>query len=224
MSSRRFLAGLVMVLGLTTALAVDAARRAEPPALVVRYREALRSWFPAASAASLDAVDLTGTAGARPTAIAFVAVDHAVRRFAPMAVDASGRVPQSARLRRLGAITDTASAQAARTSIALTVAALQSAATMSRQPRIEAAMTALRAAERAVVYAAQLGEACAEPRRRGRLAAHTAETCAAIADGAVTESSQVAALALAAGADPPVLVEACLQSLRDMSRIPRAPR
>lgn len=223
MSSRRFLAGLVMVLGLTTALAVDAARRLEPPALVVRYREALRSWFPAASAMSLDAVDLTGTAGARPTAIAFTAVDHAVRRFAPMAVDASGKAPPSVRLRRLGAITDTASAQAARTSIALTVAALQSSATMSRQPRIEAAMTALRAAERAVVYAAQLGEACAAP-RRGRLAAHTVETCAAIADGAVTESSQVAALALAAGADPPVLVEACLQSLRDMSRIPRAAR
>jgi hypothetical protein len=213
MTSRTIVAGLVLLLGVTSAVAVDAARRAGPPPVVMRYREALRAWLPGASAASLDAVDLSGTVRARPTALAFIAVDHAVRRFAPLAIEATGRPGQSVRLRRLPPISGRASALWARTSIALTYAALQSSATMSRQPRIESAMTALRAAERAVVYAAQITEACPENAR-------TSATCGALLDGTVNESSTVASLALATGAEEHALVEAALESLRAMGRAP----
>lgn len=224
MISRRLLAGLVAFLGFTAVLGVEAARRAGPPVLVVRYREALRSWFPAGSVMSLDAVDLTGAERARIPALAFVVVDHAVRRFAPMAIDASGRAAQSGRLRRLPPIVDTSTALAARTSLALTLGAVDGSATAGRQPRLAAAIAALRSAERSVVYASQVNEACAPPGRRARGRAALSPTCMAIAEGAMTEASQVAASALEAGAEPPVLVEACLQSLRDLTRIPGAAR
>lgn len=221
MRRRTRIAGLIVTFGLTLAVvANDSIAQVRPGAprrgaavLAQEYREALRAALPPEAAARIEAVEIGRARRMRASALAFATADHAVRRFAPLAVDASGKTSQSPRLRSLRPIDSVTRAQQARTSIALTIAALQSSATMSRQPRIEAAMEALRAAEAAVVLATQLAQECT-----GVLSAYDQATCATNALRSVTEAANVAAHAREAGADDEQVVLAALQSLRDLNR------
>jgi hypothetical protein len=190
--------------------------------VIVQYRNALWRWFAPEERSRLDAIDASGTAGAEAHLLRFFAVDRALRRFAPMALDAVVRGREAVRLRALPPVVDERSASvAARSPVVL-------AAVRRRDHVANASAEALARAliEHGPALSREGAPGLAPQSAERLLAADRAVLAAADAAhfrdvGDVAEAALAAATAYGTDVDRAAVVDACVDLLRELVTVAR---
>lgn len=172
----------------------------------------LLAWLPPASVTGIRIGHRA--AQVRPATLGLGAADHAARRFAPMALEASGNPLLAARLRRMAPIHDYPTARAAQVVLGSVIRVMERSPSMARRPRALAALASVRSARRAAVSAADLGRTCIGSRR-------PSDPCIAHASSAMEHAAEAARSALDAGVPLPVVIDECRRSMRELTASPR---